>query len=193
MNLCASLSLPPTLQWMIYLLQLQNVHYSRKVKMLHITEQRACMNLEKPYPIPAMLVSGWLAIATFCSVTELESGTLIILIVKVSQLNHLNLILEQYLVKYTLYETSLWMNLIQMSYCMFLFTEIKCEKFSIPNGKVKFGHLTFNTKVNISCKDGYHLKGSSVVTCGADNSWTPALPTCEQSSTQGRSLPLHSV
>ncbi|XP_058266847.1 complement receptor type 1 isoform X2 [Hemibagrus wyckioides] len=58
--------------------------------------------------------------------------------------------------------------------------KIKCEKFSITNGKVKFGHLNFNTKVNISCKDGYRLKGSSVVTCGADSSWTPALPTCEQ-------------
>ncbi|XP_027022207.1 complement receptor type 1 isoform X1 [Tachysurus fulvidraco] len=58
--------------------------------------------------------------------------------------------------------------------------KIKCERFTIPNGKVKFGHLTFNVKVNISCKNGFHLQGPSVVTCGAEGSWTPALPTCEQ-------------
>ncbi|KAK3547208.1 hypothetical protein QTP86_017578 [Hemibagrus guttatus] len=58
--------------------------------------------------------------------------------------------------------------------------KIKCERFNIPNGKVKFGHLTFNININISCKDGYRLKGPSVVTCGANSSWTPALPTCEQ-------------
>ncbi|MCJ8742033.1 hypothetical protein PDJAM_G00077490 [Pangasius djambal] len=58
--------------------------------------------------------------------------------------------------------------------------KIKCEKFTIANGKVQFGNLTFNTKANISCKDGYRLRGPSVVTCGADSSWTPDLPTCEE-------------
>ncbi|TSL61127.1 6-phosphofructo-2-kinase/fructose-2,6-bisphosphatase 2 [Bagarius yarrelli] len=58
--------------------------------------------------------------------------------------------------------------------------KVKCETFYIANGKVMFGHLTFNTKVSISCKPGYHLKGPSVVTCAENSSWTPSLPTCEQ-------------
>lgn len=66
---------------------------------------------------------------------------------------------------------------------MFLFIELKCVRFAIPNGKVKFGHLTFNMKVNISCKDGFHLQGPSVVTCGPEGYWTPALPSCEQGKT----------
>lgn len=63
---------------------------------------------------------------------------------------------------------------------MLFFIDTKCEKFAIANGLFRFGHLTINTKVNISCKDGYHLRGPSVVTCRADGSWTPALPTCER-------------
>ncbi|KAF4078478.1 hypothetical protein AMELA_G00199640 [Ameiurus melas] len=57
--------------------------------------------------------------------------------------------------------------------------KINCETFSIANGKVKFSHLTFNVNVSISCDVGYLLRGPSVVTCGANSSWTPALPTCE--------------
>ncbi|XP_060793702.1 complement receptor type 1 [Neoarius graeffei] len=57
---------------------------------------------------------------------------------------------------------------------------IKCEEFTIANGQIKPRYLRFNSKVSITCNDGYQLRGSSVVTCGADESWTPALPTCEQ-------------
>lgn len=70
-----------------------------------------------------------------------------------------------------------------MSYCIlffFFFTDTKCETFAIANGLFKFSEITINTKVTISCKDGYKLSGQSVVTCGADGSWTPALPTCEE-------------
>ncbi|KAF7696296.1 hypothetical protein HF521_006390 [Silurus meridionalis] len=56
--------------------------------------------------------------------------------------------------------------------------KIKCERFTIPDGKVRFGHLTYNTRVSIYCKDGFHLKGPSHVTCGGQGVWIPAPPTC---------------
>lgn len=68
-------------------------------------------------------------------------------------------------------------------YVYYLFIVIKCERFTIANGKIKPRYLKFNTKVNITCNDGYRLRGSSVVTCGANSSWIPALPTCEQGNT----------
>lgn len=76
-----------------------------------------------------------------------------------------------------------WKEVTKCLTCMFLFAEINCETFSIANGKVKFSYITFNMKVSISCDVGYRLRGPSVVTCGANSSWTPALPTCEEGKT----------
>lgn len=40
----------------------------------------------------------------------------------------------------------------------------------------------YNTKVIFECLPGFHLQGSYIVTCDADNNWKPALPTCVSSS-----------
>ncbi|KAI5096134.1 sushi, von Willebrand factor type A, EGF and pentraxin domain-containing protein 1 isoform X1, partial [Silurus meridionalis] len=55
---------------------------------------------------------------------------------------------------------------------------IKCEKLTIPNASLNTGHRRFNTQVNISCQEGYNIKGPNVITCGGQGVWIPAPPTC---------------
>jgi len=33
--------------------------------------------------------------------------------------------------------------------------------------------------ISIRCREGYQLKGQSVITCNADETWTPATAKCE--------------
>ncbi|NWW24672.1 CR1L protein, partial [Falcunculus frontatus] len=61
--------------------------------------------------------------------------------------------------------------------------EVRCENPQVKNGKMLSGFGSENTygdKVSFECNSGYSMKGSSVVTCAANSSWTPPLPTCDQ-------------
>ncbi|NWT85963.1 C4BPA protein, partial [Lanius ludovicianus] len=61
--------------------------------------------------------------------------------------------------------------------------EVKCKDPQVPNGKKLNGSVppyTYGYKVSFECNSGYSMKGSSVVTCDANSTWTPPLPTCEK-------------
>ncbi|NWI48268.1 CR1L protein, partial [Picathartes gymnocephalus] len=61
--------------------------------------------------------------------------------------------------------------------------EVKCENPQVKNGKKLSGlgtEYTYGDKVGFECDPGYSMNGSSVVTCDANSTWTPPLPTCDQ-------------
>ncbi|NXC59116.1 ZP3R protein, partial [Aleadryas rufinucha] len=61
--------------------------------------------------------------------------------------------------------------------------EVKCENPQVKNGIKSSGfgtEHTYGDEVSFECNPGYSMKGSSVVTCAANSSWTPPLPTCDQ-------------
>ncbi|XP_051955491.1 E-selectin-like [Xyrauchen texanus] len=49
---------------------------------------------------------------------------------------------------------------------------------AIANGQATPQDVVVNTIVTITCFPGFKLNGASKVTCGADGSWTPSVPTC---------------
>ncbi|NXH80666.1 C4BPA protein, partial [Edolisoma coerulescens] len=60
--------------------------------------------------------------------------------------------------------------------------EVKCKNPQVANGKRLSGfgtEHTYGDKVGFECNPGYSMKGSSVVTCDANSTWTPPLPTCD--------------
>ncbi|NWV38862.1 C4BPA protein, partial [Grantiella picta] len=61
--------------------------------------------------------------------------------------------------------------------------EVKCKTPQVPNGKRLSGfgtEHTYGDKVTFECNPGYSMKGSSVITCDANSSWTPPPPACAQ-------------
>ncbi|NWU31286.1 C4BPA protein, partial [Dyaphorophyia castanea] len=61
--------------------------------------------------------------------------------------------------------------------------EIRCENPRVTNGRKLSGfgtEHTYGDTVSFECNPGYSMKGSSVVTCDANSTWTPPLPTCDQ-------------
>lgn len=59
---------------------------------------------------------------------------------------------------------------------------VRCENPAVKNGKRLSGfglEHKYKSTVTFECDPGYFLNGSSVVTCEADNTWKPPLPTCD--------------
>ncbi|NXS01842.1 CR1L protein, partial [Oxylabes madagascariensis] len=60
---------------------------------------------------------------------------------------------------------------------------IKCENPRVKNGRKTAGFgpsYTYKDSVVFECDQGYYMVGEEVVTCTENNSWDPALPTCEK-------------
>ncbi|NWW78541.1 CR1L protein, partial [Climacteris rufus] len=60
---------------------------------------------------------------------------------------------------------------------------VKCENPEVKNGKRLSGFGTehnYGDSVTFECNPGYSMKGSSAVTCEANSTWAPPLPTCNQ-------------
>ncbi|NXH27220.1 CR1L protein, partial [Myiagra hebetior] len=60
---------------------------------------------------------------------------------------------------------------------------VKCENPQVKNGNKSSGsrtEYTYGNKVSFECNSGYSMKGSSIVTCEANSTWTPSLPTCDK-------------
>ncbi|XP_019647923.1 PREDICTED: LOW QUALITY PROTEIN: sushi, von Willebrand factor type A, EGF and pentraxin domain-containing protein 1-like [Branchiostoma belcheri] len=57
-------------------------------------------------------------------------------------------------------------------------TKIQCQLFSVlANGNV-IGSNEYGDQLQFQCSAGYHLVGSSTLTCQADQTWSDAAPTC---------------
>ncbi|NXL06201.1 C4BPA protein, partial [Mesembrinibis cayennensis] len=59
---------------------------------------------------------------------------------------------------------------------------VSCKNPEVKNGKRLSGFGTVHTykdTVTFECNPGHVLNGSSVVTCEADSTWKPPLPTCD--------------
>ncbi|NXJ67175.1 C4BPA protein, partial [Rostratula benghalensis] len=59
---------------------------------------------------------------------------------------------------------------------------VRCENPEVKNGKKLSGfgtEYTYKNTVTFGCDPGHVLKGSSIVTCEADSTWKPPLPTCD--------------
>ncbi|XP_069732235.1 C4b-binding protein alpha chain-like isoform X3 [Phaenicophaeus curvirostris] len=59
---------------------------------------------------------------------------------------------------------------------------VRCENPEVKNGNRLSGfdtEHTYKDTVTFACKPGYLMKGASVVTCEADSTWKPPLPTCD--------------
>ncbi|KFO63192.1 Complement receptor type 2, partial [Corvus brachyrhynchos] len=58
-----------------------------------------------------------------------------------------------------------------------------CPKPDIPHGKEVYNRrsgYTVGAQVRLACDEGYALRGSESITCGADLSWEPELPFCDK-------------
>lgn len=55
--------------------------------------------------------------------------------------------------------------------------------FVIPENAL-LSEVDFHVGQNVSirCREGYQLKGQSVISCNADETWTPATAKCESKS-----------
>ncbi|KAM6370403.1 C4b-binding protein alpha chain-like isoform 2-T2 [Pluvialis apricaria] len=59
---------------------------------------------------------------------------------------------------------------------------VRCENPEVKNGRRLSGfgtEHTYKNTVTFECDAGHVLNGSGVVTCEADNTWKPPLPTCD--------------
>ncbi|XP_028940461.1 complement receptor type 1 [Antrostomus carolinensis] len=59
---------------------------------------------------------------------------------------------------------------------------VRCENPKVKNGKRLSGFgtkHTYKNTVTFGCNPGHLLNGSGVVTCEADSTWKPPLPTCD--------------
>ncbi|XP_023404145.2 C4b-binding protein alpha chain isoform X1 [Loxodonta africana] len=63
--------------------------------------------------------------------------------------------------------------------------KITCFPPEVPNGTIISGFgptYTYKDSIVYNCKDGFILRGNSVVHCGDDNDWHPSPPVCELNS-----------
>lgn len=65
---------------------------------------------------------------------------------------------------------------------MFLFSEIYCETPS-EQMNMDMGHLTetqytIGYKIQLKCREGYMLYGSSLIFCTSDGQWTKVMARC---------------
>ncbi|NXH27216.1 CR2 protein, partial [Myiagra hebetior] len=61
--------------------------------------------------------------------------------------------------------------------------EPHCPKPDIPHGKEVYkrrSDYVVGAQVGLACEEGYALRGSQSITCGADLSWEPELPFCDK-------------
>ncbi|NXC31521.1 C4BPA protein, partial [Campylorhamphus procurvoides] len=61
--------------------------------------------------------------------------------------------------------------------------EVRCENPDVKNARRLSGfgtEHTYKDTVTFECNSGYRMKGSNLVTCEANNSWTPPLPKCDE-------------
>ncbi|NWS34795.1 CR2 protein, partial [Polioptila caerulea] len=61
--------------------------------------------------------------------------------------------------------------------------EPSCPEPVIPHGKEVYksrSGYTVGTQVRLACEEGFVLRGSEPVTCGADLNWEPRLPFCDK-------------
>ncbi|NXO87744.1 CR2 protein, partial [Sitta europaea] len=61
--------------------------------------------------------------------------------------------------------------------------EPRCPKPVIPHGKELYSSrsdYSRGSQVGLACEEGFALRGSSSITCGADLSWEPMLPFCDK-------------
>ncbi|XP_064354073.1 complement receptor type 1-like [Dromaius novaehollandiae] len=59
---------------------------------------------------------------------------------------------------------------------------VSCQNPQVENGEKVSGfgtEYTYKETVTFQCKAGHALIGSSIVTCEANSTWTPPLPTCD--------------
>lgn len=60
--------------------------------------------------------------------------------------------------------------------------DVRCEKPEVENAKNlnSFAtEYTYGEKVSFECAPGHALSGAQTVTCDADNTWKPSLPSCD--------------
>ncbi|XP_021097955.1 C4b-binding protein alpha chain isoform X1 [Heterocephalus glaber] len=60
--------------------------------------------------------------------------------------------------------------------------KIICRQPTIPHAKILSGFgpiYTLKDSIMFSCQKGFVLRGSSVIHCEADNTWSPSPPVCE--------------
>ncbi|XP_065258494.1 C4b-binding protein alpha chain-like isoform X3 [Emys orbicularis] len=60
---------------------------------------------------------------------------------------------------------------------------VKCSNVEVENGRKLSGFgpsYTYQDAITFGCNAGYFLVGRNEIKCQANNSWSPAIPTCEQ-------------
>ncbi|XP_065450648.1 complement component receptor 1-like protein isoform X5 [Chrysemys picta bellii] len=62
---------------------------------------------------------------------------------------------------------------------------VKCSNVEVENGRKLSGFgpsYTYQDAITFGCNAGYFLVGRNEIKCQANNSWSPAIPTCEKIS-----------
>ncbi|XP_053882860.1 C4b-binding protein alpha chain-like isoform X2 [Malaclemys terrapin pileata] len=60
---------------------------------------------------------------------------------------------------------------------------VKCSNVEVENGRKLSGlgpSYTYQDAITFGCNAGYFLVGRNEIKCQANNSWSPAIPTCEK-------------
>ena len=58
---------------------------------------------------------------------------------------------------------------------------VQCSSLEVP-GKIDIncsGEPVFGSRCTFACPEGWTLKGSAALTCGATGHWSGMMPTCE--------------
>nr|XP_054504513.1 complement receptor type 1-like [Agelaius phoeniceus] len=61
--------------------------------------------------------------------------------------------------------------------------KLHCPKPNVPHGKEVYkssSGYSVGTRVRLACEEGFALRGSESITCGADLSWEPQVPFCDK-------------
>ncbi|NXJ01149.1 C4BPA protein, partial [Psophia crepitans] len=64
---------------------------------------------------------------------------------------------------------------------------VKCDNPKVENGRKTSGFAasySYGHSVVFECNTGYFMVGSETITCGENNTWSPAKPTCEKTTSQ---------
>ncbi|MBN3284340.1 LYAM3 protein, partial [Polyodon spathula] len=73
---------------------------------------------------------------------------------------------------------------------------VKCESLKTPvrgvmNCSHPFGDYRFNSSCEISCEEGFIMRGSDRLQCNASGLWTEPLPTCQAVKCEVLNIPSH--